>query len=278
MSAPTAAGNTDKAVILARGLGTRMRQTDAYAAINQEQAAMAASGAKALIPIGRPFLDYVLTLLADAGYRRICLVIGPEHDAIRDYYGRQLRPERISIEFAVQEQPKGTADAVAAAESFAGDDGFLAINSVNYYPLIALKSLREQPGAATALFDEDSMLRSGNVTQDRLAKFAFGIVDSDGFLERLVEKPDAATWSQRPKPAWLSMNCWKFSPAIFAACRAIRPSPRNEFEITDAVQYSIGVLGERYRVFAIREGVLDLTSRADIATVKAALETKQVRL
>jgi glucose-1-phosphate thymidylyltransferase len=272
------AGTTDKAVILARGLGTRMRQADGHATISQEQAAVAASGAKALIPIGRPFLDYVLSQLADAGYRRICLVIGPEHHAIRDYCGRQLKPERISIEFAVQQQPKGTADAVAAAESFVGDDCFLVINSDNYYPLSALRSLREQPGAATALFDEDSMLRSGNVAPERLMKFAFGIIDQDGFLERLVEKPDASTWEQRSKPAWLSMNCWQFSPAIFAACRAIPPSPRNEFEITDAVGYSVRVLGERYHVVKVREGVLDLTSRADIASVKAALETKQVRL
>lgn len=278
MSSPTAVGNTNKAVILARGLGTRMRQADGHAAIDQEQAAIAATGAKALIPIGRPFLDYVLTLLADTGCRRVCLVIGPEHDAIRDYYGHQLRPERLSIEFAVQQQPKGTADAVAAAESFAGNDCFLVINSDNYYPFSALQSLCEQSGAATVLFDEDSMLRLGNVAQDRLSKFAYGIVDTDGFLERLVEKPDAATWRQRPKPAWLSMNCWRFSPAIFSACRAIPPSPRNEFEITDAVQYSISALGEKYRVLKIREAVLDLTSRADIASVKAALETRQVKL
>lgn len=268
---------SDKAVILARGLGTRMRQSDSRAALDSQQEAIAATGNKALIPIGRPFLDYVLTLLADAGFRRICLVVGPEHEAIRDYYGRQLQPERLSIEFAIQAEPRGTADAVAAAERFAGDDFFLVINSDNYYPLSALQALVREQGPATALFDDESM-RRGNVAEERLAKFAIGVVDGDGCLQRIVEKPDPDTLEQWGRPLWLSMNCWRFGPRIFRACRAISPSPRNEFELTDAVQYSIDALGEKYRVLKIREAVLDLTSRNDIAAVKAVLEEKEVNL
>ena len=78
----------DKAVILARGLGTRMRQEDPGAGLSQAQKEVARSGIKALIPLGRPFLDYVLSGLADAGYRRVCLVIGPEHEALRRYCSR----------------------------------------------------------------------------------------------------------------------------------------------------------------------------------------------
>ena len=58
---------TDKAVILARGLGTRMRKSDADAALDAKQAAAAETGIKALIPIDRPFLDYVLHVIAQAG-------------------------------------------------------------------------------------------------------------------------------------------------------------------------------------------------------------------
>ena len=47
-----------------------------------------------MIPIGRPFLDYVLSGLADAGYRRVCLVVGPEHQAVRDYYRREVALRR----------------------------------------------------------------------------------------------------------------------------------------------------------------------------------------
>ena len=49
---------------------------------------MAASGVKALIDVGRPFLDYVISVLADAGVTELCLVIGPEHDMLRDYAAR----------------------------------------------------------------------------------------------------------------------------------------------------------------------------------------------
>ena len=58
---------TDKAVILARGLGTRMRKSDADAPLDARQAAVAETGVKALIPIDRPFLDYVLHVVAQAG-------------------------------------------------------------------------------------------------------------------------------------------------------------------------------------------------------------------
>ncbi len=78
----------DKAVILARGLGTRMQKSDDSAALDAAQAAAADTGVKAMIPIGRPFLDYLVSALADAGYRQVVLVVGPDHEAIRtDYRG-----------------------------------------------------------------------------------------------------------------------------------------------------------------------------------------------
>ena len=60
-----------------------MRQADERANVDAQQAAVAEQGIKAMIPIGRPFLDYVLSALRDAGCDDICLVIGPEHSAIR---------------------------------------------------------------------------------------------------------------------------------------------------------------------------------------------------
>src|SRR5512139_529817 len=105
----------DKAVILARGLGTRMRRADPGAPADAAQARMADAGIKAMIPIGRPFLDYVVSALADAGYTRACLVIGPEHALVRDYYTQAVHPTRISVDFAIQAEPRGTADAVLSA-------------------------------------------------------------------------------------------------------------------------------------------------------------------
>jgi len=269
---------THKAVILARGLGTRMQRADEAAGLDSSQAAAADTGVKALIPIGRPFLDYVLSALADGGYDRVCLVIGPEHQAVRHYYGQQVRPARLNVEFAVQQQPRGTADAVAAAESFAGSDPILVLNSDNYYPAEALASLRNQPGSAVALFEWQSLVNRGNVPEERLRRFAVGQMDSDGHLAGILEKPDEKTWNALPRPIWLSMNCWRFRPVIFEACRKIRPSPRGELELPDAVQYAMERLNEPFRVIKVEDAVLDLTSRSDIAAVAARLKDVEVRL
>lgn len=268
---------TEKAVILARGLGTRMRRRNPSTSLDDQQAAVAETGVKALIPIDRPFLDYVLSGLAYAGCRRVCLIVGPQHDALRDYYG-QLETRRITVEFAVQEEPRGTADAVAAAEAFADGDPFLAVNSDNYYPLEALRGLHGQPGSAVALFEKESMLAGSNVPEQRLEHFAVGEIDDEGYLKRVVEKPDRQTLASLPRPLWLSMNCWRFTPLIFKACRAIGPSPRGELEIPAAVQYAIDELGERFRCVKVRAAVLDLSSREDIAPVAEKLAGSEVQL
>jgi dTDP-glucose pyrophosphorylase len=267
----------DKAVILARGLGTRMRRGDQTAPLDPQQAALAASGLKAMIPVGRPFLDYVLSALADAGYRRTCLVVAPEHEAIRDYYTRQSPPRRLQIEFAVQLEPRGTADAVAVAEWFAGRDPFVVLNSDNYYPIAALNALREATGPAAALFDWEALL-AGNLSEERLRRFGVGMVDQWGRLLRIIEKPDEAAWHALPRPILVSMNCWRFESPIFNACRSIGLSPRGELELTDAVQYAIDVLGQPFRGLTIRAAVLDLTNRADIATVAERLAGVEVHL
>ncbi len=199
----------EKVVILARGLGTRMRRQDDAATIDDQQAAMAASGVKALISVGRPFLDYVLTVLAETGYRRVCLIVGPEHDVIRDYYGRQVQPRHFTVEFAVQEKPRGTADAVLAAEAFAGREPVVVLNSDNYYPAEALTALRSADGPAVALFDRESMLRGSDIAEERLRQFAVAEVDDQGFLARILEKPDAAILASLPQPIRVSMNCWR---------------------------------------------------------------------
>ena len=82
--------------------------------------------------------------------------------------------------------------------------------------------------------------------EERIKSFAVAKIDARGHLERILEKPDDATLAALPQPLWLSMNCWRFGPSIFQACRAIRPSPRGEYEIPDAVQHAINVLGETF--------------------------------
>jgi glucose-1-phosphate thymidylyltransferase len=273
-----------------------MRQSDNATALDGRQAAAADVGIKAMIPLcvsetvaetagqaisgstPRPFLDYVLSAAADAGYRRVCIIIGPEQEAIRRYYGEQVTTERLCISFACQPEPKGTANAVAAAEWFAAADPFAVINSDNYYPLDALRGLREQPGCATALFEREAMLAGSNVPEERVKRFAVAKINGQGCLQQIIEKPDDATLAAMPKPLWLSMNCWRFGPSIFQATKAIAPSPRGEYEITDAVQYAIDSLGEIFRAVRVQAPVLDMTSRGDIGPVAALLAGAKVRL
>ena len=268
----------DKAVILARGLGTRMRKEDSGLNLGPEEKRMAAAGIKALMPVGRPFLDYVLGSLADSGYRRVCLVIGPEHDELRRYYSRTVALERLQIDFAVQQEPRGTADAVAAAERFVDGSSFLAVNSDNYYPVEALEALRQLSGPGLAVFDRGSMVELSNISEDRLAKFALAHIDPGGCLSRIREKPEPESLNLSSGANWVSMNCWRFDPEIFSACAAVSPSPRGELEITDAVQYCIDEIGQRFRALCFAAPVLDLSSREDIAPIKEHLAGQRVRL
>ena len=267
----------DKVVILARGLGTRMREGNAEAGLDAGQEAVAATGVKALMPIDRPFLDYVLGDLAEVGYRRVCLVVGPEHDAVRRYFGEELACERLQIDFVEQREPEGTADALAAAESWAGDEPFLMLNSDNYYPRSALAALRQIEGPGVAVFGWDSMLADGNVPEERLLRFAIIESGSDGQLSRIVEKPDAEEVDTFTGRWGLGMNCWRFDKRIFAACRAIERSSRGEYELPDAVAWARNA-GVAFSVLHIDEAVLDLSSRADVASVKTLLAGRTVRL
>lgn len=263
-----------KAVILARGLGTRMRRDDG-AGLDPEQSRAAAEGTKGMIPFGRPFLDYVLSVLADAGFREACLVIGPEHRAIREYYERTRPPERIQVQFAVQEQPKGTADAVAAARDFAGDQLFLVVNSDNYYPVEALRALRELGRPGLAAFSVAGLLE-GNVDAARVQKFALLRLDPEDHLVEVVEKPEEAVVRGFGPDPWVSMNCWLFPPAIFTAAARVGPSPRGEWELVDAVREAMA-LGVCFQAVRCHGPVLDLSSRADVAEVARLLEPIEAR-
>jgi glucose-1-phosphate thymidylyltransferase len=269
---------TPIAVILARGLGTRMRRADAGAALGDDQARVADTGVKAMIPIGRPFLDYVLSALADAGMREVCLVIGPEHDAVRDYYGGAAGVTRLQLSFAVQERPLGTADAVAAASGVVGSREFLVLNSDNYYPVAAFRALAALDGPGLVAFERDAMIRESNVPADRVSQFAVIRVAPDESMIDVVEKPDAETLASFGSEVYLSMNCWRFDTSVLDACRRVPLSARGERELTDAVRLAVKEAGTAFRVVRMKAGVLDLSSRGDIAAVAGRLAGVEVRL
>ena len=139
-----------KAVLLARGLGSRMQQPVAASSLSATQAAAAAAGAKGMMPIGngrtRPFLDYVLSALADAGCSSVCFVVAPDHSLIRDYYNGPGRPSRLEVSYAIQPIADGTARAVQCAQSFVDHAPFLVLKSDNLYPSHVLEALGRLDG------------------------------------------------------------------------------------------------------------------------------------
>jgi len=224
-----------------------------------------------MMPLGaRPFLDYVLSALADAGITDVVLVIGPGHDQVREYFGVVAPPQRVRLRFAVQQEPRGTADAVLAARGAVDDAPFLALNADNYYPVAAFAALAELGASGLIAFEAETLVHEGGIEPERVLKYA--LVDAtDGWLRAIHEKPDADDPLARRAERWVSMNVWSFTPTIFDACERVRPSARGELEIQEAVTIAMRDLGERFRVLPMRAGVLDLSSRADVALVAERL-------
>jgi glucose-1-phosphate thymidylyltransferase len=259
---------TTQAVILARGLGSRMRRAEAAVALDAAQERAAAAGQKGMMPtLGRPFLDFVLSALADAGIVDVTLVVAPEHATMREYYERQAPPRRVRLRWAVQAEPRGTADAVLAAAGVVHEAPFLALNSDNYYPVASYNALAALGDAGLVAYEGEALIRGGNIDRERVMAYALLDIDGDDVLQAIVEKPSPDHPLAQRAERWVSMNLWAFTPRIFEACRRVRPSVRGEFELQDAVMIAAHELGERFHVVRAHAGVLDLSRRADIATI-----------
>lgn len=241
-----------------------MRAADPTARLTADQERAADSGVKAMMPVnGRPFLDYVLSSVADAGITGIALVVAPEHDAVRRYYEADARPSRLRVDFVVQEQPLGTAHALLCAEEWADGDPFLTLNGDNLYPPAALRSLVDLDEPGLAAFDPDDLVRLGNIPADRIRAFAVIEVDRRGYLTRIVEKPSQEA---QGTSRLISMNCWRFDNRIFSACRSVPRSERGEFELPQAVALAVST-GVPFRAVFASGAVLDLSRRADAAAL-----------
>jgi glucose-1-phosphate thymidylyltransferase len=253
-----------------------MRAASSDADLDETQARAADSGLKAMIPVGRPFLDYVLSALADTGFTDICIVIGPEHNQVREHYTHDVKPTRIRIHFAEQPRALGTADAVLAAEAFAGADPFIVLNSDNYYPLAALTALRSLTEPGLIGFEWKALVDQGNVPPDRVRRFGMLEIDDNGYLRRIL--PAAADSRASERPIYASMNCWRFDSRIFDYCRSVPMSPRGELELPRAVQLGIDQHHSKFRVVTLSQPVLDMSSRGDIAEVQQRLSGTVVSL
>ena len=277
-----------KAVLLARGLGRRMTQEAGGAALTATQAAAAATGSKGMMPIGnpstalgangraRPFLDYVLSALADAGCTDVCMVVAPDHEAIRAYYDGPGRPHRVTVRYAVQEIADGTARAVLAAQAFAGRDPFLVLNSDNLYPAPVLRSLVDLDEPGLPGYRRDALVRDSGFPPERVNAFAAIEVDERSYLRRIIEKPGADYYEASGPDALISMNVWRFDERIFAACRDVALSARGEYELPEAVGLA-ATRGVKCRVVPASGAVLDLSRPSDVALVSERLAGQEPR-
>jgi UTP--glucose-1-phosphate uridylyltransferase len=101
-----------RAIVPCGGRGTRML-------------ALTHGAPKELLPVGGvPVLQHVLRECAESGISDVLIVIGPEKEAIRDVASAMAGKPHMPacIEFVVQRQPRGLADAIRCGRSFAGDD------------------------------------------------------------------------------------------------------------------------------------------------------------
>jgi glucose-1-phosphate thymidylyltransferase len=257
--------------VLAGGRGQRMQAARRGARLSDEQAAAAARGWKALMPIGTtPFLDYVLSSLADAGCREVGVVIGPEQRGAFDVYLQSVRARRTRVSLIDQAEPRGTADAVRSASDWVGKSPFLVVNGDNLYPVDALRSLVALDGPGAALFDRQTLLASGDIPPERVAAFAVAHVNAAGEVVRLIEKPAAPDLEAAGAPTLISMNAWRFDQRLLEACGDVGRSARDEYELPAAAQLAIE-RGVRVRAIVAHGPVLDLSGQADVAAVSRRL-------
>jgi len=283
-----------KAVVLARGLGTRMREPDPAAQLSEAQRRAADAGSKMMVPVhGRPFLDYLLGALADAGISDVALVVAPDHAEVAGHYAAHP-PARVALTFIVQPAALGTANAVLAVEAWTAGGPFLVMNADNLYPVPALRDLAALAEPGLPAFERDDLVRTSNIAAARIRAFALVDVDDEGYLTAIVEKPaslppeggndraerehhEAGRGSDplhdQPvtrKEALVSMNCWRFDARIFEACRDVPRSARGEFELPEAVGLAAR-RGVRFKAIPAAGPVLDLSRRADTADVERRL-------
>jgi bifunctional UDP-N-acetylglucosamine pyrophosphorylase/glucosamine-1-phosphate N-acetyltransferase len=155
------------AVVLAAGLGTRMRSRRA----------------KVIHPLcGRPMLAYVLAAAEDATGSRPLVVISPATVEVRDVFADRA-------DFAVQAEPRGTADALRAAlEALPATNEEILVLSGDV-PLVDADLLAE---LATARREHDAAMALVSVDVDEPASLGRVVRGADGRVERIVEVSDAS--------------------------------------------------------------------------------------
>ena len=201
-----------KGLVLSGGEGTRLRP-------------ITHTSAKQLIPVAnKPVLFYGLEAIREAGITEVGIIVGDTWQEIENEVGDGGR-WGLNITYIRQEAPLGLAHAVLTAEGFIGKDPFVMYLGDN----IIKDGIKDLVDGFRAKTPNAQILlaRVPNPSQ-------FGVAELEGGkVIRLEEKP------KEPRSDLALVGVYMFDANIFEAAKAIKPSWRNELEITDAIQWMI---------------------------------------
>lgn len=208
-----------KGIILHGGHGTRLRP-------------LTHTGPKQLLPIAnKPMSQYCLESLVDAGILEIAIIIGGTGSSkVQEHYGDGEK-FGAKITYVNQDYPRGIAHAINLCKEFVGNDKFVVFlgdNIIKKSIADYVSKFKRSDASASILLCEVS-----NPTQ-------FGIADvKDGVIKKIMEKP-------KDPPTNLAVTGIYFlTPTIFDIIDRLKPSERNEYEITDALQM---LLEEKHKI------------------------------
>lgn len=198
-----------KALILAAGKGTRLRP-------------LTYSMPKHIIPLAnQPIISHIIRKLVNLGITDLGIIVGYKQEHIREELGDGAQ-FGAKIEYIIQHNPKGLADAVMMGKDFVGVDPFMVFLGDNILEddltHLMERYRKENPDGIVLLKEVDEPQR-------------FGIaILQEGNLVKVVEKP-------KDPPSNLAIaGVYIFDQRIFKAIDQLTPSWRGEYEITDAIQ------------------------------------------
>ena len=199
-----------KGIILHGGHGTRLRP-------------LTHTGPKQLLPIAnKPMSEYCLDAIRDCGISDIVIIIGGTgSNKVKEYYGDGSK-FNVRITYIEQESPKGIAHAINLCKEFIGDEKFLVFLGDN----IIQKSINNTARKFESS-DNDALVLLCEVENPE----RFGIADvKDNKIVKIMEKP------KEPPTNFAVTGIYFLTPKIFDVFARLKPSWRNELEITDALQ------------------------------------------
>ncbi len=201
-----------KGIILHGGHGTRLRP-------------LTHTGPKQLLPIAnKPMSQYALEDLKKAGIKDIAIIIGGVYpERVKEYYGDGKTLD-VNITYVYQDKPKGISHAIGLCKDFIKDDKFvvyLGDNVLRKDLLDYTKKFQESNSNAMILLCEvDDPSRFGVVELDQ----------NKQTIKKIVEKP------KNPTSNLAVIGVYFLTPKIFDIIKKLKPSWRNELEITEALQ------------------------------------------